>query len=1224
MAAENFKVKKGLEVGTGTTITSDGVHITGIITATQFKGDGSGLTGVVGSGSGVVIKDEGSAVGTAGTINFVGSGVTSTLSEGTATVTISSGGLTDVVDDTTPQLGGNLDLNSKFITGSGNIDITGSLDVSGISTTGFVEVGNLTNGRVPYVGSASGRLVDSANLTFDGSNLFVSGINVTSAGTTSTFGADIVTRNLNVTGVSTFGGVVNISDIRLQSSSNQDLIQTTGTSGLILENSNSIVLKQRSHPNWTYGSFAAGSVTLHHNNQTKLTTTASGITVPDLNATGTGTFGQIETDGVTLGTNNNTFAAKFIDDAVANFGTDNDLKISHDNTHARITNSTGSIVVTGIISAINAASIQGIDIKAPTTTSVVIGQSAGANWSGAAQCVAVGQLALNANTNSDFNTAVGTQALYSLGSNSGSSYQRNTALGHGAGLQMTTGTLNTLIGAQAGSAINSSANTLLGRFNGNEKGLDIRSTSYNIVLSDGEGNVKFYINPNGNAGIGTVNPDAAVGSGNTAKLSVGIVSAHQFYGDGSNITGVTASGTGIIVKHDGSTVGTAGTINFSTNLDVTPISAGIVTVTASGSSGATDKIEEGNSKVEVVDTGIGYATFDIDGTESMRVTSGGATIKYLSVGANQNMGNSSGTGLTLGDGGNNSDIIASSASNGLDIQSSISVELGQRGFPNHKYAEFNNTYGIFRTNNVQRFRYDSSGIVVGPISGIGATIRVDGSASFAGIVTATTFSGSGASLTTLNADELDSGIIPNGRFPTTLPAVSGANLTNLPVPTSINLTNQSSDTECFLVFAQAATNAQTPHTNTTLKFNSSTEVLSATKFSGSGETLTNLNASNIASGTMSASRLTGALPAISGASLTNLPAPTPATSDIQVVYEITNQTSFSYFRFAGNGVDSSANNPDIYLERGQKYRFINNSGGSHPFQIQTIASSPYTTGVTYPSGTSATSGNIDFAVRWDAPAQLKYVCTSHGSMVGNIYLRGAGGNETNVGIITATRFSGNGSSLTNLPAGNLTGTVADARISTLTASKLSGALPAISGANLTNLPAGNLTGILPAISGANLTNLPSQLSTSNMANNRIVTSSGGVVFNGESALTFDGSTLSIGAGTATPLNISSGTYGSFTASAGTTVTADSTAIGSASVIEYTIYISNSTNIQSQKVLIMDNGTTAYISEFAVMSNPNLIVTFTADVSSGNVRLRATPETGISGPTTIKFTKMIIE
>ena len=505
MAAENFKVKKGLEVGTGATITSEGVNVTGIITATQFKGDGSGLTGVVGSGSGVIIKDEGSAVGTAGTINFVGSGVTSTLSEGTATVTISSGGLTDIVDDTTPQLGGNLDLNSKFITGSGNIDITGSLDVSGISTTGFLEVNNLTNGRVAYVGSTSGRLVDSANLTFDGTNLFVSGINVTSAGTTSTFGADIVTRNLNVTGVSTFGGIVNISDISLQSSSNQDLIQTTGANGLILENTNSITFKQRSHPNWEYAKFTSSAVTLKYQNQTKLTTTSSGITVPDLEATGTGTFGQVDTMGVTLGTNNNTFAAKFIDDAVANFGTDNDLKISHDNTHARITNSTGSIVVTGIVSAINAASIQGIDIKAPNATSTMIGNEAGLNMTGAAQCVAVGALAMRANVNSIFNTAVGVQALGALGSNSGSSYPSNTAVGHLAGSSMTTGSTNTLIGANAGSAINSSANTILGKYDGNQGGLDIRSSSGNIVIADGNSNVRFYINPNGNAGIGTVN-----------------------------------------------------------------------------------------------------------------------------------------------------------------------------------------------------------------------------------------------------------------------------------------------------------------------------------------------------------------------------------------------------------------------------------------------------------------------------------------------------------------------------------------------------------------------------------------------------------------------------------------------------------------------------------------------------------------------------------------------
>ena len=58
------------------------------------------------------------------------------------------------------------------------------------------------------------------------------------------------------------------------------------------------------------------------------------------------------------------------------------------------------------------------------------------------------------------------------------------------------------------------------------------------------------------------------------------------------------------------------------------------------------------------------------------------------------------------------------------------------------------------------------------------------------------------------------------------------------------------------------------------------------------------------------------------------------------------------------------------------------------------------------------------------------------------------------GVSTATTFSGSGASLTSIPAGNLTGTVADARISTLTASKLTGALPAISGANLTGIAAG--------------------------------------------------------------------------------------------------------------------------------------------------------------------------
>ena len=69
------------------------------------------------------------------------------------------------------------------------------------------------------------------------------------------------------------------------------------------------------------------------------------------------------------------------------------------------------------------------------------------------------------------------------------------------------------------------------------------------------------------------------------------------------------------------------------------------------------------------------------------------------------------------------------------------------------------------------------------------------------------------------------------------------------------------------------------------------------------------------------------------------------------------------------------------------------------------------------------------------------------TLVSNIAGEDSTQNISGINSVTATTFHG------SLDSSNLTGTVADARISSLTASKLSGALPAISGANLTSLPA---------------------------------------------------------------------------------------------------------------------------------------------------------------------------
>ena len=60
-----------------------------------------------------------------------------------ATVTLDGIGLTDIVADTSPQLGGNLDLNTKDINGTGNVNITGSVTATGsvagssVSTAGL-------------------------------------------------------------------------------------------------------------------------------------------------------------------------------------------------------------------------------------------------------------------------------------------------------------------------------------------------------------------------------------------------------------------------------------------------------------------------------------------------------------------------------------------------------------------------------------------------------------------------------------------------------------------------------------------------------------------------------------------------------------------------------------------------------------------------------------------------------------------------------------------------------------------------------------------------------------------------------------------------------------------------------------------------------------------------------------------------------------------------------
>ncbi len=143
----------------------------------------------------------------------------------------------------------------------------------------------------------------------------------------------------------------------------------------------------------------------------------------------------------------------------------------------------------------------------------------------------------------------------------------------------------------------------------------------------------------------------------------------------------------------------------------------------------------------------------------------------------------------------------------------------------------------------------------------------------------------------------------------------------------------------------------------------------------------------------------------------------PADSNPMANWTITNYSSSAY-RFTGPGQDGSEDDPDLYLVRGHRYIFKHNATSSHPIQIRTVGGTVYTDGVTYSdTGNNRTTdgNNLIINLQHDAPAQLKYHCTAHPAMVGNIYT--VGGPQVISGVVTATSFSGDGSNLTGITAG---------------------------------------------------------------------------------------------------------------------------------------------------------------------------------------------------------------
>mgnify|MGYP001176339235 CR=1 FL=1 len=115
-------------------------------------------------------------------------------------------------------------------------------------------------------------------------------------------------------------------------------------------------------------------------------------------------------------------------------------------------------------------------------------------------------------------------------------------------------------------------------------------TGRNIDIT-GISTFEGLVNALSNVGVGTTNPTAAADSNNTTILNAGIVTANYYYGDGSNITNVTATSGGAIgLASEGTYIG-AGV----TTLDLKSSNGTAWTISETSSGFATATITPGVS-----------------------------------------------------------------------------------------------------------------------------------------------------------------------------------------------------------------------------------------------------------------------------------------------------------------------------------------------------------------------------------------------------------------------------------------------------------------------------------------------------------------------------------------------------------------------------------------------------------------------------------------------------
>ena len=356
------------------------------------------------------------------------------------------------------------------------------------------------------------------------------------------------------------------------------------------------------------------------------------------------------------------------------------------------------------------------------------------------------------------------------------------------------------------------------------------------------------------AGIATlaVNAQGLTGS---PDIVVGLATG-TFDGDGSRLTGVVAASSGILIKDNDSSIGIAATVNFGYGATVSPLSAGIVTVTAvtqydqleiSGVSTFTGDIKPngnitGDGNTVITGVSSAYIT-DVHGglignvitAAQPNITSLG-TLTSLNVSGDVSIGGT----LTYEDVTNIDSVGLITARSGMvatgvvtatsfsgplignaDTATSAGTATTSSNANNIAVVDESTdlTCSVLYTNAASGYQAAKTGsnLTFDSVTGTLKPTNINAT----GIITASSFSGN---------------------------ATSATQATTANVASAVLLSDESSDTTCYPTFANSGIGTQSLKTGSNLYFNSNTGQLYATQFSGSGAGLSNIPASAISGG----------------------------------------------------------------------------------------------------------------------------------------------------------------------------------------------------------------------------------------------------------------------------------------------------------------------------------------------------------------------------------------